>query len=167
MTASARALLRSVAGPLQQAGPAPATLGTRWMSVVRAGYGAALLCVPGPMITAVTGAPASGRVRTVARVLGARQLVQAAVCGLAPGRRLVQAGAAADGLHSASMLALAGTEPTLRRALLADGAIASAFASVATISLGRKPQALGGQEPGNLAEASRHRASPGGVWSSG
>lgn len=143
MTASARALLRSVAGALQQAGPAPATLGTRWMSavragsVVRAGYGAALLCVPGPMITAVTGAPVSGRVRAVAHVLGARQLVQAAVCGLAPDRGLVQAGAAADGLHSASMLALASTEPTLRRALLADGAIAAALASVATTSLRR------------------------------
>ena len=143
MTASARALLRSVAGALQQAGQAPAPLGTRWTSVaracciVRASYGGALLCVPGPMITAVTGAPASGRVRAVARVLGARQLAQAVVCGLAPRRGLIQAGAAADGLHAASMLALAGTEPTLRRALLADTAIAAAFASVATTSLRR------------------------------
>jgi hypothetical protein len=141
MTAPARALFRSVAGALRQAGPVSAPPGTRWMSiarascVVRAGYGGALLCVPGPMITAVTGAPASGRVRAVARVLGARQLVQAAVCGLAPGRGLVQAGAAADGLHAASMLGLAGTEPALRRALLADCAIAAAFASVATTSL--------------------------------
>jgi len=155
MTASARALLRSVAGAVQQDGPAPAALGTRWMNVVRAGYGGALLCVPGPMISAVTGAPVSGRVRAVARVLGARQLVQAAVCGLAPGRRLVQAGAAADGLHAASMLALAGTEPALRRALLAETAIASAFASVATTSLRREPQALAGQQSGNLAEACR------------
>ena len=137
MTASARTLIRSAAAARQQAGPVPVPLGTRWTSVVRAGYGVALLCVPGPMITAVTGAPASGRVRAVARVLGARQLAQAAVCGLAPARGLVQAGAAADGLHAASMLALAGTEPTLRRALVADGAIAAAFASVATTSLRR------------------------------
>jgi len=155
MTGSARALLRSLAGALQQAGPAPATLGTRGASVVRVGYGVALLCIPGPMISAVTGAPVSGRVRAVARVLGARQLVQAAVCGLAPGRGLVQAGAAADGLHSASMLALAGTEPVLRRALLADGAIAAAFATVATTSLRRSPRALAGQQPGNVAEACR------------
>src|SRR5215813_9288203 len=98
MTAPARALLRSVAGALRQADPAHAPLGTRWMSVIRAscfiraGYGGALLCFPGPMITAMTGAPASGRVRAVARVLGTRQLVQAAVCGLAPERGLVQAG---------------------------------------------------------------------------
>jgi len=153
MTAPAQALLRSVASALQQAGPARFPLGTRWMSVVRAGYGSALLCVPGLVISAVTGAPASGRVRAVARVLGVRQLVQAAVCGMAPRRGLVQAGAAADALHAASMLALAGTEPALRRALLADTAIAAAFASVATTSMRPEPQALAGQQPGNLAEA--------------
>jgi hypothetical protein len=139
MTASARiwALLRSLAGALQQADAMPAPLGARWMSVVRAVYGGALLFVPGPMITAVTGAPASGRARTVARVLGASQLVQAAVCGLAPARGLIQAGVAADGLHAASMLALAGAEPRLRRALLAETAIAAALALAAATSLRR------------------------------
>jgi len=106
-----------------------ASPGVRWMSIVRASYGWALLCVPGPMITAVTGAPVSGRVRAVARVLGARQIVQAAVCGLVPAPGLIQAGAAADGLHAASMLALTGAEPNLRRPLFAETMIAAAFAS--------------------------------------
>ena len=149
-----RALLRSVASCLRQAGPAPATLGpvpappgTRWMSVVRASYGGTLLFAPGPVITAVAAAPVSGRVRAVARVLGARQLVQAAVCGLAPERGLIQAGAAADGLHAASMLALASTEPNLRRPLLAETVIATALASVAMTSLcrsGRVPSRSAG-----------------------
>jgi hypothetical protein len=144
MTASMRirVLLRSIEGNLRQAGPvlaspgmAPAPPGTRWMSIVRASYGGALLFAPLPMITAVTGAPVSGRVRAVARVLGTRQLVQAMVCGLAPARGLIQVGAAADGLHAASMLALARAEPNLRRPLLAETVIAAALASVAMASL--------------------------------
>jgi hypothetical protein len=157
MTASVRirALLRSVASCLRQAGPVPAPPGTRWMSVVRASYGGTLLFAPGPMITAVTAAPVSGRVRAVARVLGARQLVQAAVCGLAPARGLIQAGAAADGLHAASMLALASAEPNLRRPLLAETVIATALASVAMTSLCRSGRCLAGQRARDLAEACR------------
>ena len=135
--ASTRALLRTVMGSLGQLAPAPAPLGVRWMSVARAGYGGALLCAPGPIIAALTGAPANGRVLAVARVLGVRQLAQAAVCGLAPARGLIQAGAAVDCLHGASMLALAGAEPKLRRALLAETVIAAALASAAAASLHR------------------------------
>ncbi len=109
--------------------------GTRWASLIRAGYGLALLCVPGRMITGLTGAPASGRARAVARVLGARHLAQGAICGMVPARGLIRAGAAADGLHAASMLALAGAEPGLRSALMADTAIAAIFASAGVAAL--------------------------------
>jgi hypothetical protein len=141
MTASARiqALLRSAAGSQRQTGPGPAALGMRFMCAARAAYGAVLLCVPGPVISALTAAPASGRARAVARVLGARQVIQAAVCGLAPRRGLIQAGAAVDGLHAGSMLALAGAEPRLRRALLAETAIGAVLASAAATVLRRQP----------------------------
>jgi len=102
---------------------------TAWASLARAGYGTALLCAPGPVISVMTGGPVSRRARAVARVLGARHLVQAAVCGLVPARGLIRAGAAADGLHAASMLVLAVTAPGLRRALLADAVIAATLAS--------------------------------------
>ena len=49
--------------------------------LARAGYGAALLCAPGPMIGVVTGQPPSRRARQVARILGGRHLTQAAVTG--------------------------------------------------------------------------------------
>jgi hypothetical protein len=111
----------------------------RWMSVARAGYGGALLCVPGPMITALTGTPVAGRDLAVARVLGVRQLAQAAVCGPAPARGLIQAGAAVDCLHAASMLALARAQPRLRRALLAETVIAAALAAAAAASLQGQP----------------------------
>jgi hypothetical protein len=132
-----RAVQRAIASRARHAAPAPALPGTRWANLVRAGYGLALLCVPGPMITAMTGQPASSRARAVARVLGARHVAQAAVCGLVPTRGLIQAGAAADSLHAASMLGLAGAEPGLRRALLADTAIEATLASVAVTALHR------------------------------
>lgn len=116
----------------------------RALSVVRASYGLALLSVPGPMIRAMTGAPVASRSLAVARVLGARQLAQAAICGLAPTRRLIAAGAAVDGLHGASMLALAGAEPRLRRALLAETVIAAALTSATAAILHRQP----GVQPG-------------------
>jgi hypothetical protein len=95
------------------------------------------------MITALAGAPVSGRVLAVARVLGVRQLAQAGICGLAPTRRLVQAGVAVDGLHAASMLGLAGAEPGLRRALLAETVIAAGLASATIASLHRQPGVAG------------------------
>jgi hypothetical protein len=120
---------------LRHAASAPALPGTRWASVARAAYGAALLCAPGPIVRMITGVPATPRVRSVVRVLGVRHLAQAAVCGLVPARGLIRAGTATDGLHSASMLALAGVEPRLRRALLADAAVAAAFAAAAEAAL--------------------------------
>jgi hypothetical protein len=141
MTASAqsRPPLGPIASSPRQVFNYPRLPGTRWMNLVRAGYGIALLCLPGTLITAVTGDPASVRVRAVARVLGARQLAQAAICGLAPVRDLIEAGVAADGLHAASMLMMAGAEPGLRRALLTDAVIAATFAGAAATSVRRTP----------------------------
>jgi hypothetical protein len=119
------------------------SLSVRLISAARASYGLALLCVPGPMITALAGAPVSGRALAVARVLGVRQLAQAGVCGLAPTGRLAQAGVAVDGLHAASMLGLAGAEPRLRRALLAETVIAAGLASATKASLHRQPGVAG------------------------
>jgi len=96
--------------------------------LARAGYGAALLCAPGPLIGAVTGRPPGPRARTVARVLGARQLAQAAVTVCAPASEVVAVGAVVDLLHAASMFALAAVDQTPRRAEFADGLAATALA---------------------------------------
>ena len=99
--------------------------------LARAGYGAALLCAPGPVIRACTGQVPSLRARRVARVLGIRHLAQAAITAWAPRRPgLVAAGAAVDICHAASMLALAAASQPLRRAELAD-ALAAATLAVA------------------------------------
>jgi hypothetical protein len=96
--------------------------------LARAGYGAALLCAPGPMIGVITGQPPSRRARRVARVLGVRQLAQAAVTALNPGPEVVALGVVVDLLHAASMFAFAAVVPDLRGAELADALAATALA---------------------------------------
>ena len=96
--------------------------------LARAGYGAALLCAPGPLIGLCTGQPPSPRARAVARVLGVRHLAQAAVTALCPGPEVVALGAVVDLLHAASMFALAAVDQTPRRAEFADGLAATALA---------------------------------------
>jgi hypothetical protein len=102
---------------------------SRWASLIRVGYGAALLCRPGALLQARTGRPPSRRARAVCRILGLRHLVQAAVCGAYPARRLVRAGILVDVLHAASMLALASDDAAMRPAALADSAVAGGLAA--------------------------------------
>ena len=96
--------------------------------LARAGYGAALLCAPGPMIRLCTGRLPDSRTRRVARVLGVRHLAQAAITAWAPGPEVVAAGTVIDLLHAASMLAFAARYQSLRRAELADALVAATLA---------------------------------------
>ncbi len=107
--------------------------------LARAGYGAALLCAPGPIIGVVTGRPPSPRARQVARVLGVRHLAQAVITVLNPGAEVVGLGVVVDLLHAASMFAFAAVVPDLRDAELADALAASALALAepALFSVGR------------------------------
>jgi hypothetical protein len=108
------------------------------LQVVRAGYGGALLIVPGPVIRLATGRPAGARARAVARVLGARHLLQAALTGalsarVPPGEvtpnTALLAGSAVDTAHAISMIGLALARRPLRRAALADAVLEAGFAA--------------------------------------
>lgn len=99
----------------------------------RAVYGTALLVAPVPVLKAVTGVVPSGRARRVTRLLGARHLAQAAISAGA-GEQALTLGAVADGLHAVSMLLLAAADQRLRRAELADAAIAGLLAAVGLTS---------------------------------
>jgi hypothetical protein len=100
------------------------------LQAVRAGYGAALLVVPGRMIRACTGRQAGSRTRAVARVLGARHLAQAAVTvGSGPSAESLGLGAAVDITHAASMAVLALADRRVRRVTLTDALIEMAFAT--------------------------------------
>jgi hypothetical protein len=110
-------------------GPAIVLPGSRWASLARAAYGAALICIPGRLIAAATGRVPSRRACLVGRVLGARHLTQALVCGIMPTCWLIRAGTAIDLLHAGSMAALAAEHADLQTALLTDAGVAAAFAA--------------------------------------
>jgi hypothetical protein len=133
--------------------------------LARAGYGAALLCAPGPMIGVITGQPPSRRARRVARVLGVRQLAQAAVTALNPGPEVVALGVVVDLLHAASMFAFAAVVPDLRGAELADAlaATALAVAEPALSSVSRPKTAGRNQQPEDGA-VTRQPGPPLGCW---
>jgi hypothetical protein len=116
------------AGPRLPAGKHAPPRSTALVPACRALYGAALLAAPKPILTAVTGVVPSVRARRVARVLGARHLAQAAISADARQQTLA-VGAIADCLHAASMLILAASGGQMRRAQLADAAIASVLAA--------------------------------------
>jgi hypothetical protein len=111
----------------------PAALGL--LQPARACYGGALLVAPGPVIRWCTGHPAGPRTRAVARVLGARHLLQAAVTtGAGPSAESLGLGAAIDIVHAASMAGLAMVDRRVRRATLADALIELAFAAAGVSS---------------------------------
>lgn len=115
------------------------------VTLVRAGYGVALVCVPRALIKvtgdAVAGEAAgaeqpraSGRACGVARVLGVRHLVQAGLTAAAlraePGSPVpLVLGAAVDVLHASTMVGLALADRGARRVALADTGIELALAA--------------------------------------
>lgn len=103
------------------------TSGAQQLAAVRGAWGALLLAVPGPALAVVPGASKTLVARRVARLLGARQCLQAAAV-MAGSRRVARAWWV-DALHSSSMLALAAAVPAARRLAGVDAAIAAAFAA--------------------------------------
>lgn len=96
------------------------TLGTAW--------GTVLTARPDLVLRGLDGGPADGTEQTVAKVLGGRQLVQAAAVARWPavaGR----VGAAADLLHALTMAALA-TSPRYRKVAATSGAVAVVLAAL-------------------------------------
>ncbi|MBW0010160.1 MAG: hypothetical protein JO063_08585 [Pseudonocardiales bacterium] len=104
-----------------------------WFPAVRAGYGALLLLAPGPVVRLYTGHPTDRPTRVVARVLGARHLLQGLLSAGAPGPTVLVLGVEADIAHVASMLGVAALDPARRRAGLVDAIGAGSFAAVGLV----------------------------------
>jgi hypothetical protein len=110
------------------------TAAERALLLVRAGYGTALVLVPGRMIRLATGRVPSPRTCRVARLLGARHLAQTALTAVAPRPAVFAAGGQVDAVHAASMLLLAvlhgsALHGSARRAALADTLAEAGFAA--------------------------------------
>lgn len=89
-----------------------------------------LVLAPGPAIQLCTGRPPSRRVCLVARALGVRHLIQAALSAAAPRPEVLALGGQVDTVHTASMLMVAAVSRAGRRAALTD-ALAEAVLAVA------------------------------------
>jgi hypothetical protein len=116
----------------------------------RAGYGVALLCAPQVLIR-LTGDSATGqgpgqpprpsrRACGVARVLGARHLIQAGLTAAAlraaepDGSLPLALGAAVDVLHATTMVGLAAVDQGARRVALADTGVELALAATGLVT---------------------------------
>ena len=109
------------------------------LPAARAGYGVALVLAPGPVVCLATGRFPGRRARRVARVLGARHLIQATISSLAPLPGVLAAGAAVDAVHAASMVVLATADRGSRRAALTDALAESFFAVTGFFSVAGVP----------------------------
>jgi hypothetical protein len=124
------------------------------ITLVRAGYGVALVVAPQVLIQLTgdpgTGQPAGvsrarpgGRACGVARVLGARHLIQAGLTAVAlraaePDPSLpLGLGAAVDVLHATTMVGLAAVDRGARRVALADTGVEMALAVAGGLTAAR------------------------------
>lgn len=107
--------------------PASGTL----LELIRGGYGALQLAAPALVADHLLSRPLEARARAVARVLGARQLVQAVASGGTPSYPVLALGVEVDLLHAASMLVVAARQR--RSTALLDALIAASFAVAGTL----------------------------------
>ncbi len=101
----------------------------RCIEVLRGAWGAALLAVPEQVLRSVHGLRVDAKSRTVARILGARHLIQAALSGYKPSPEILAMGVWVDTVHALTALGLAVIDHRRTRAGLTDTAIAGMWAA--------------------------------------
>lgn len=87
--------------------------------MVRVGYGMVLVLAPAPAIRLASGHAPGRRACQVARILGIRHLIQAALTAVAP-RPGFAVGSQVDAVHATSMVMLGAVSRAERRAALTD-----------------------------------------------
>ena len=92
-------------------------------------WGCALLCLTRPLLRSLAGEPADRQVIEIARLLGARQLLQSLITARRPTRRILQLSAAVDAVHATTMVAAAAADAGPRRLTVASATMAAAFAA--------------------------------------
>lgn len=132
---------------------------------MRAGWGTALLVAPRQVMTRVHHVQVDRPSTAVARVLGARHLVQAGLSGLSPSAEVLALGVWVDTAHALTAVGLAAVDRTRARAGLTDAAIAAAWAGLGLVDLrrGRGTRSSHGRRRDRLARAVLRRV-PGGTW---
>jgi NAD(P)-dependent dehydrogenase (short-subunit alcohol dehydrogenase family) len=120
---------RADAAPTATGSGRSAPTASRATAAVRAGWGGALLMMPGMLLRAGGLSPVSTAAVTAARVLGARHLLQAALTAVRPTASVAVLGAAVDAAHAGTDVLLAVASARWRRTALTDAAVAAGFAA--------------------------------------
>jgi hypothetical protein len=96
-------------------------------AAIRMAWGTVLLLVPNSVLRTVGARRGDARASRVARMLGARQLLQGVIAVRHRSRSWILGGAAVDATHAATMLALAIKRPDYRRPAMASALTAGCF----------------------------------------
>ena len=104
------------------------------LTALRAAWGVALLAVPARILSVVERADHTRAQLVVARILGVRNVLQAAVTVAIGGRTIRREGAAVDGIHALTSLGMAAASHRWRRLALTDAAIAAGLATAGAIT---------------------------------
>lgn len=99
----------------------------RLLALARCVWGATCLARP-HRVAVAAGSDAGVRAIWFVRALGVREVAQGGLTAVAPGTGVVAAGIAVDGLHAASLLALAAVDASRRRPALLDALAATCWA---------------------------------------
>ena len=109
----------------------------RGIEILRGTWGAALLLAPDRVLRATGSQPIDTPSVVVARILGARQLLQATLSGLRPSPEVLAMGVWVDAVHALTASALALRVRARARAGYTDAAIASVWAAAGYHDLNR------------------------------
>lgn len=101
----------------------------RRIELARGVWGAALLVAPRQVMERVHHVRVDTNSVVVARILGARQLTQAALSGIRPSPEVLAMGVWVDTVHALTALGLAVVDRTRARAGLTDTAVAGVWAA--------------------------------------
>lgn len=106
----------------------PSAMSVRYIELLRAGWGAGLLAAPETVLERVHGLRVDRKAVVVARILGARHLIQAGLSGASPSPERLAGGVWVDTVHALTALGLAAIDRDRARAGVTDGVIAGVWA---------------------------------------
>lgn len=101
----------------------------RTIELWRAGWGIALLTSPAAVLGRLHRVELDRRAIVTVRILGARHLIQALLCGLRPGPRRLTLGVWVDSIHAVTAVGFGLIDRERARPALTDAAVAATWAA--------------------------------------
>ena len=138
---------------------------SRQIELLRAAWGAALLIAPRQVMENVHHLKVDTKSAVIARILGGRQLAQAALSGLRPSPEVLAMGVWVDTVHALTALGLAVADRSRARAGLTDTVVAGLWAGAGYRDLlGSAPTASSHQRLRDRLAQIVLRVAPGGAF---